>query len=600
MTKQYNISLKEKIPYLLIGLACFTCTMFSGGLGWQDCIIPLLLLNVCIVMLNGHRKNSFTIPLMFLVLLCGISIFISKGNPQTSIYEACKFLCFIASASAGYLLKDDKRILKIFFISTLVVAVLGLFACCGIIKFDEFVFKDGSIVRLQSAIKYANVTACVLGCGYIAFLELFLAEKKRVYLYAGSCILIAMYFTFSKACIPIFLITCTFYVYNNKNLSKILIIHNMVAIALLGVMLFAIPKHMNLLMCVLIPIGVIISGKVDKNYDKGFAIWTILLSVLAVAAITVIILYPSLLKTFTIRIQYMKDALMLIKENPALGCGFGSWRVMQYGVQTEQYNVTYLHNGILQMVVENGIIFTLSFLALITYAIFAAVKSKKYYFIAITLIIVIHSLIDCDLSFGSVLIMLGLTIGSMLPDRKNIRALGKIVNCMFIALLCISNVYMITEYAIRYSFERSYMENDYSVATSELDKLVMLCPLDAQLKVTEAAIEEKTTNNTVKILRKLEKAVKLSPYDPEIFEDYMDYNMDKKIIEDLCMRYIEMAPKQERTYAFLKQYIIKAKNKELVSKEMYSLLYDKIEARRIEEKVIDRNDLLNQIINDKD
>lgn len=253
----------------------------------------------------------------------------------------------------------------------------------------------------------------------------------------------------------------------------------------------------------------------------------------------------------------MKDALMLIKENPALGCGFGSWQVMQYGVQTEQYNVTYLHNGILQMVVD-------------------------------TLIIVIHSLIDCDLSFGSVLIMLGLTIGSNLPDRKNIRALEKIVNCMFVALLCILNVYMITEYAISYSFERSYMENDYSVATSELEKLVMLCPLDAQLKVTEAAIEEKTTNNTVKILEKLEKAVKLSPYDPEIFEDYMDYNMDKKIIEDLCMRYIEMAPKQERSYAFLKQYIIKAKNEELVSIIRKGVVINGYGSKQKENFVLDR------------
>lgn len=599
MIKQDNTNSKEKISYLLIGFSLLICTLLSGGLNWQDCIIPLLLLTVSIVILNVHKNNVYTLLLIVITLLCGISIFVNKGNPQTGIYEAYKFLCFVASILAGYLLKNDKKVLKLFFMSALVVAILGLLSCCGIIKLDEFVFKDGSIARLQSAVKYANVTACLLGCGYIAFLELYQIEKKRIYLYAGSCILIALYFTFSKACIPIFLLACTFYVYKNKNLSKIFLVHNAIAMVLLTLMLIIIPNHMYIVLLALVAIGVVMSGKVDEKCGKSFAIWMVLLSLLTLAVATIIMFYPSLARTFTIRIQYMKDALQLIKGNPAFGCGFGSWRVMQYGVQTEQYNVTYLHNGILQMVIENGIVFSLIFLAIITFSVVAAVKNKKYHLIAIVLVIVIHSLIDCDLSFGAVLITLGLTIGSMLPEIRKENIPVKVANYVFIVLLCAINLYMITEYAMRTSFEKAYMENDYVVAASKLDNLAKICPYDAQLKVTEAAIEERTTNNTAEIFGKLEEAVDLSPYDPEIFEDYMDYNMREGKIDSLCMHYLEMAPKQERTYAFLKQYIIKARNEKIIPMEKYSQLYDRIESRRVKEDVIDRNDLLNQMVNEK-
>ena len=599
MIKLCDEKAKEKIPYLLTGLALCCGAILSGGLSWQNCIFPLLILLMSIVLIGRIRDIRYAMPLILLIVLCCISAFISMGNPQISIYETYKFMCFVAAVTVGYLLKSETSILKIIFFNALIVAAFGILACCGIINFAEFTFKDGSIVRLQSFIKYANVTACFLGCGYIAFLELFITEKKNTYLYAGSCILIAMYFTFSKACLPIFLIVSSLYIYKKKELSKIFLVQNIVAVVLLIIMLIIVPMKMYFILFILITVGIVISGKINKNHDRCFSIWMLILGTLTVSAIIVVILKPSLSGTFTKRIEYMKDSVKLIQNNPLFGCGFGSWRVLQYKVQTEQYNVTFLHNGILQMIVENGIVFTVTFLSMISYAVINAIKNKKYHLVVIVLTVLIHSLIDCDLSFGVILIVLGLTIGRMLPERVNVKSYNRIMNYLLVTFLCVSNLYMITEYTLRYSFEKSYVQNDYNKAANKLDKLVLICPLDAQLKVTEAAIEEKTTNNKKIIHQKLEEAINLSPYDPDIYENYMNHSLQEDNIEKLCMKYIEISPKQERTYAFLKQYLIKANKNKIISDETYSLIYEKIENRRIEEDVIDRNELLNQIVNDE-
>ncbi len=597
MEKICGENAREKFPYFLTGLALCGSVCFSGGLNWQNCICSSLLLLISLFLCKV-KKIRYGIPLLLLSCLCFTSCFISMGNPQTGIYEAYKFICFIMAVTVGFLLKNDKKILRIIFLNALIVAVFGILACSAIMNFEEFTFKDGNILRLQSFIKYANVTACFLGCGYISFLELFISEKKRAYLYGGGCILTAMYFTFSKACLPIFLIVCTIYIYKKKELSKVFLVQNIIAIILLPIMLITVPSQMYFIFFILTAIGIIISGRIriNEKYDKCFSAWLIILALAAAGAIGIVLLKPSLAGTFFRRLEYMKDALRLIKNNPLLGCGFGSWRVLQYSVQTEQYGVTYLHNGILQMIVENGILFTAIFLGINVYGIINGIKRKKYHFAAMALTILIHSLMDCDLSFGAILITLGLTLGSMLPVKNNVKTYNNIVNYLLIIVLCISNLYMLTEYAVRFSFENAYIQNDYDKAADRLDKLALICPLDAEVKVFEANVEEKTKKDEEKIRNKLKEAIALSPYDTGIYENYMNYASWDDNLEDMCIKYIKLAPKQERTYAFLKRYLLNAKESGMVSDEAYSALYSKVENRRRLENVIDRNELLTQIV----
>ena len=167
---------------------------------------------------------------------------------------------------------------------------------------------------------------------------------------------------------------------------------------------------------------------------------------------------------------------------------------------------------------------------------------------------------------------------------------------MLISVLIILCMFMFTEYAVRSSFEKSYLESDYGIAKTKLSKLTAICPFDFQLRVTEAALEEKTTNDKSIVRQNLKEAVELLPYDPEIYEMYMNYNLTEEDIEKMCTEYISLAPKQEKTYAFLKQYLLKAKNNSVISEQKYSKIFTLVENKRIKEKVIDRNELLNQLV----
>lgn len=111
MIKLCDGNAKEKISYLLAGFALCFGAILSGGLSWQNCICSLLLLPI------GRIKDiRYAMPLILLIVLCCISTFISMGNPQTSIYETHKFMCFVAAVTVGYLLKSETNILKIIFL----------------------------------------------------------------------------------------------------------------------------------------------------------------------------------------------------------------------------------------------------------------------------------------------------------------------------------------------------------------------------------------------------------------------------------------------------------------------------------------------------
>ncbi len=316
----------------------------------------------------------------------------------------------------------------------------------------------------------------------------------------------------------------------------------------------------------------------------------------AIAALGIAVWRPALVDTFFQRIVYMIDAMPLVRGRLLFGNGFGSWRVLQYGVQCTEYTVTFLHNGILQMLIENGLVFTLVFLALTVYSVVNAIRTERYSLAAMTSVILIHALIDCDLSFGVTLCLLGLSVGASLPRKDTVKSGARILNCLLIAVVCVSSVYMLTEYTLRTSFEQAYLQNDFPEAARRAARLEKICPLDAQLKASQAALEEKTIGDTEKTKAKLAAAVALSPHDPEIHEGYMYYCLNDGALAQLCMQHVNLAPKQERTYVFLNTYLSEAEQRGFLTASERAQIQAQLESRRQEESVIDRNKLLYQLV----
>lgn len=587
-----------KILYTILALAFVFVLIGCGGLLWQWLIIPELLL-ITYIFINGkYAVGNVNIIIMILLILSAISIIFTKGDIQTAIYETEKLCCFFTAVLAGYNSRNTISFKHIIFLAALFTAIMGIIAFCGIIHIEEFVFYDRSILRLQSFIKYANVTACLLGCGYFSFLHLYNKKTQKLPKLCGAVILIALYLTFSKGCIPLFILCGTFLIYKNSDLLKTFIVQNTACILFTLPIMFAAAKHMYFVSFILVVTAVILCGitlEIDgAKLVKIFIGWC---CALFAGAIIILILKPNLLETLGKRLVYMQDAIKLLKINPLIGCGTGSWRILQYGVQSNQYSVTYLHNGILQLLVENGIIFVIFFSILLITALIRLIKCKDYCSVSMMILIVLHSLIDIDLSFAVILIILGIIIGNAYSYSANICTIKHTPKIAVFLLICFCtvNVYMISEFIIRSAFENSYLKDNYSKSNIYAKRLELICPYDSKLKVTIAALKEKSDNNPKNILPLLEQAVLLSPYDKDVYKEYINYAIYNKDIEKLCRHYIELAPKQEDTYVFLTSCISDAANRNIVSDEKKEKCMKIINEYQKQENVINRNEMLNKI-----
>lgn len=103
------------------------------------------------------------------------------------------------------------------------------------------------------------------------------------------------------------------------------------------------------------------------------------------------------------RLLYYSDALKIIAKHP-LGLGHGGYRAVQGTYQTGYYDVTYVHNGLLQLLLDVGWIPAL----LMCWAIFRSFFSREATLTQRLLLLTIigHSMLDFDLEYLSMWLIL--------------------------------------------------------------------------------------------------------------------------------------------------------------------------------------------------
>jgi len=108
-----------------------------------------------------------------------------------------------------------------------------------------------------------------------------------------------------------------------------------------------------------------------------------------------------------LRILYYKDALRMIKEN-IFGYGYLSWWYMQPSFQTGVYYSMYMHNSLLQVVFDVGIIPAL----LVVYIFISGFFDKKANLTERLLMLIIlgHAIIDFDIEFLAITMVLFLAL----------------------------------------------------------------------------------------------------------------------------------------------------------------------------------------------
>ncbi len=175
---------------------------------------------------------------------------------------------------------------------------------------------------------------------------------------------------------------------------------------------------------------------------------------------------------FLTRLLYYNDALDMIKENP-FGYGYEGWYYKQVEIQTGVYDTKYVHNSVLQVLLDVGIIPTIAIAVLLILTIFKTKMSLKNRLILI--LILGHSLIDIDLEF-MIFILLIVTMIKFEEKEYNVskgllRSFSTIFSLVYTILFLAGISYECGDYEFAYKivpfYTEAMQEELYSTANPE-------------------------------------------------------------------------------------------------------------------------------------
>ncbi len=364
--------------YFITLLGCL-CVALRAGYNDVVCTALLVLsiiLTIYKISTEGFSEKNGTVKLMLAALLLYAVIGVIGGNlsvisilPVPKILLAADMLILIER-------KEAERFIKGIWIGCIAVCIAGLAAYIGLISIPGSVLYDNGIYRLQSVIQYANTTALFMAVGYMITVYYRIKTKKTGLFILEAMFATALLLTFSKMMTAVFI----------------------VSLAAWGIIF---KKR-----------GVIISA------------------VFILTAFTVLLAYNGGIgntesSSFISRFVYMKDAVSAIGKNPVWGLGSGMWRYKQFAYQSMPYDVSYVHNGILQIAVDAGVVPACLFVVSTAAYIIKTVKRLKetknetgILLITLFIMILIHSLVDIDMSFGAVPALLAVCVSASQKETE--------------------------------------------------------------------------------------------------------------------------------------------------------------------------------------
>lgn len=123
------------------------------------------------------------------------------------------------------------------------------------------------------------------------------------------------------------------------------------------------------------------------------------------------------------RFTFYKDALKVVKDYPLLGTGGGGWSALFEQYQNNPYISRQVHNFFLQYLIEVGIIGFIIFMSFILYIFIKYIRgylkrdkddfTNGFFYFIIALSILVHSLLDFNMSYAFMGILVFLGLGGM-------------------------------------------------------------------------------------------------------------------------------------------------------------------------------------------
>ena len=190
---------------------------------------------------------------------------------------------------------------------------------------------------------------------------------------------------------------------------------------------------------------------------------------------------------------FIVDGLKLASENWIFGIGGNGWEKEYKQIQAYDYDARYLHCYIIKIFVENGIIGLIAILGIIVIVIKSLLKSKNKNIVMYLSIfmILLHSIIDFDMEFYIIQILVFSMLGIISKDIKGIN--NKIINNILSIIMIIIFVFSGVE-SIKIMYVNSKLKNaDFK----ELEKLEKIVPYSLDVKYAKLNILSNTEDRSM-------------------------------------------------------------------------------------------------------
>lgn len=299
-----------------------------------------------------------------------------------AVFGSLKWVGYVVFYLVLLQLKEREKLIRAIPISGIVSAGIGLIGTF-IPEFSTYVLQHG---RLGSCIQYANTF------GLWMLMSIVLIERKNSNPWIERGILLgALLLTFSRSS----------YIF---------------ALIIFGWLLIVEPKKYIIRS---IFIGVVI-----------FSIWNGLVHNLDILRIRDISMETN---TWQLRLLYDRDAINIIKDH-LWGLGYWGYYYVQTEYQSGYYWIKYVHNQILQIGLDIGVIGIILYISLFLKYFYTAYWSDNKKYSIVVAIIGIYSLIDFHMEFS--MIVFALLLGISLQAKVKRIKISPIIAKGFDVLLC--------------------------------------------------------------------------------------------------------------------------------------------------------------------
>lgn len=284
------------------------------------------------------------------------------------------------------------------------------------------------------------------------------------------------------------------------------------------------------------------------------------------------------------RLIYGRDALRIIRDHPVFGVGGGGWASLHHRYQDYYYIARQTHSHYLQVAVESGLVGLAAFLAFIALLFHQAYRAWRgaqdpgpriliWSIICAVVVLLLHSVIDFDLSFGALQLifwaMAGLISGMVVPHeggppraadgrrRSGRRAGPRLLPRLEMAVVVLialavtgfgGSVY--AGHVLSERAERQAQEGHVEEAVASLERAARFDPLNPRLHFDMARLTME--GEPERALAYARRAVALDPYRPEwnmiLAEGLLRAGSYEEAV-DQAERTVSLAPYKPQLYA---------------------------------------------------